>query len=67
MHDALRRASLVRRFIGNAHGKFRRAEGSGRLDGDVVGVGGKGFDICSIAGEDGAAGFSEGHDDGVDG
>ena len=36
------------------------------LDRDVVGMGGEGFDIGSVAGEDGAAGFCEGDDDRVD-
>ena len=36
------------------------------LDRDVVGVGGEGFDVCFVAGEDGAAGVCEGADDRVD-
>jgi len=31
----------------------------------VVGVGGEGFDVCCVAGENGAAGFCEGDDDRV--
>ena len=37
------------------------------LDRHLVGVGGEGTDVCLVAGEDGAAGFSEGDGDGVDG
>ena len=36
------------------------------LDRDVVGVGGKGFDACFVAGEDSAARFCEGDYDRVD-
>lgn len=36
------------------------------LDRDAVGVGSEGFDVRSVAGEDGAAGFGEGDDDRVD-
>ena len=36
------------------------------LDRDAVGVGSEGFDVRSVAGEDGAAGLGEGDDDCVD-
>ena len=37
------------------------------LDRHLVGVGGEGTDVCLVAGEHGATGFSESDDDGVDG
>ena len=36
------------------------------FDCDVVCVGGEGFDVCCVAGEDCAAGFGESDDDRVD-
>jgi len=40
---------------------------SGAIDLDGVGVVGQGAQVLDVAGEYSAAGFGEGHDDGVDG
>lgn len=46
---------------------LRAATGSNGLDGDVMGVGGEGTDVCLVACEHGPVGLREGDDNGVDG
>jgi len=57
------------RELSNPDEAFERLTnaGSDDLDGDVVGVTGKGRDVGGVSGQDGASGFGDRDDEGVDG